>query len=158
MPGDLDRLAPVFESDVEHLHQKFGQLDHPAGEALRLGGLGLAGEQLGVVVLQHPAAGTGGDDDGIVLGESLELLAGDLSGFVREAGIVGRLAAAGLRLRIHDLNPCASQQLDAGHPRLGITQIDQTGAEEIHLLGTDRHDLFYLCLGCGGLGRPARRG
>ena len=76
---------------------------------MRFGGFGRVGEQFGIVMFQHSATGAGRNDDRVILGKRLELLAGDLAGFLAEAGIVSGLAAAGLLLGINDLDAFAAK-------------------------------------------------
>ena len=72
------------------------------GEALRFSNFRFVSEQFRTVVFQHPAAGTGGNNDRIVTGKGFKLMPGHLSGFFvgpRIVGLVGygRIAVGGKR-------------------------------------------------------------
>jgi len=58
MPGDSQRRPPVFQAHAEHLHHELGPLEHARGKGLGLREVLFAGEELGIVVLHHPGAGT----------------------------------------------------------------------------------------------------
>jgi hypothetical protein len=60
----------VFELKSNVMARSSGEFNHSTGEALRFGGFGFASEQFGIVVLQHPNVGIGGNNDGIVVGKT----------------------------------------------------------------------------------------
>ena len=100
------------------------------GEALGLGRhLGLAGEQLGIVLDQHAAAGAARRDDVVAILERLDRLARQRLGGRPVAGIVGGLAAAGLRR--HD-DPAAGvlEELDGGEADGRAHEVDEAGDEQ----------------------------
>ena len=75
---------------------------------------GFPGEEFRVMFRHHAPAGTAGRDDIIAIGEGVDVARGDVARRGAIAGIVGRLAAAGLRG--HDL-----QMIWKMHPKRQVT-------------------------------------
>jgi hypothetical protein len=55
--GNGAGLALVFVVEIDHMHQKFAQLEHPVGQGHCLGmQFGVSGKQVRVVAAHHAAA------------------------------------------------------------------------------------------------------
>ena len=96
-----------------------------------------AGAQVGVVVeemrhvgAQHAAAGARGHDHVIIAAERIEDAAREVARGGAVAGIIGRLAAAGLRARHLHLAAGLFQQADRGEAHGRAMEIDQAGDEQ----------------------------
>ncbi len=134
MQGHFGRCAGILELDLTDVEQELGQLEGALGQRLGLLQRGrLVLEQLKVMVAQHPGAGAGGHHHRPVVGEQLQLRAGDLARLVGIAGGVGRLTAAGLALRIVHGQSFALEQADGIQASLGIEQIHHAGTEQVDL-------------------------
>ncbi len=134
MQGHFGRCAGILELDLADVEQELGQLEGALGQRLGLLQRGrLVLEQLKVMVAQHPGAGAGGHHHRPVVGEQLQLRAGDLARLVGIAGGVGRLTAAGLALRIVHGQSFALEQADGIQASLGIEQIHHAGTEQVDL-------------------------
>ncbi len=104
-----------------HVDQEADQLVHLGGKGngARLP-LRIALEQAGIVLLQHAGAGARGRDDIVVVLEGADGVLGDGASVGAVAGIVGRLAAAGLRHRhIDACSRCPRCSLIAAKPTVG---------------------------------------
>ena len=90
----------------------------------------LVGEQVGIVHLQHAAARAGRRHDVVVRLERRDHLPGDRARVLPVAGVVGRLAAAGLRRR--HLDPAAGrlEQLHRGEADARAEEVDEAGDEQ----------------------------
>src|SRR5664280_50264 len=127
--------APVRQAHAEDVHEKLRELDDAARERDRGGFVGLAREELRVVVPHHPRAGTRGHDDGKIAREERDLHARDGPRFRVVAAVERRLRAAGLAAREDDADALALQELDSRQPRLGEKEIHDAGPEEVDGLG-----------------------
>ena len=92
----------------------------------------VVGEQLGVVLDQHPAAGARGDDDVVVARERRDDAARQGLGGGAVARVEGGLPAAGLRRRDLDLAARVLEQLDGREADARAEQVDEAGDEERH--------------------------
>ena len=81
-------------------------------------------------MLQHAGAGAGRRDDVVKLLKRRDHLFGNLPRILSVAGIIGGLAAAGLRARHMHLASGILQQLDGGKADAGAEQIDKAGDEQ----------------------------
>ncbi len=101
----------------------------------------------------HPHARPGRTDDVVELFEGFDDLPGDVPGVRRVAAVVGRLSAAGLRLRHAHRAARLFQQLDRGEPHVGAEKIDKAGHEEtdarffVHLRRLKSFPVTYLAAG-----------
>ena len=99
-------------------------------------------QQLGVVQLQHAGAGARRRHHVVVGLEGGDRLARQLLRGRLVAGVVGRLAAAGLRRRHVDIAAGVGQQLDRRKADRGAEQVDEAGDEQ-----TDARAPFGRLLG-----------
>ena len=109
-------------------------------------------EQMRQVLLQHPRAGAGRRHHVVVAAERLDQPAREVARGGAVAGVVGRLAAAGLRPRHLHLAAGRFQQPNRGEA--------DAGAVEVHQAGDEQGDAG-LRLGHGhhaGMPHPSRRG
>ena len=135
VPGHAQGLTPVFITHAEHPHHELGPLEHAPRKGLGLRQILVSGKERGVVVLHHAGAGSRRHYDRDVLAERLDLPSGHGPGFVREARVVSRLAAAGLSGGENHPHAFALDQAHRRQARVGIKCIDQAGAEEIRSRG-----------------------
>ncbi len=120
----------IDAADAHHVGQEGHELVGAGGQLLRLGQhVGIVGEELGIVALDHAGAGAGGRDDVVVAREGPDHLRGDGRGGAAVPGIVGGLPAAGLTRHI-DEAARVLQQLDGREPHGGTEQVHQAGDEE----------------------------
>ncbi len=101
--------------------------------------LRLVGEQLRIMLADHAGAGAGRGDDIVEAVEGGDDLAGDRLGIRPVAGIVGRLAAAGLRSRHLDGAAGVLEQLDGGEADGRAEEVDEAGDEEAYADRFFRH-------------------
>jgi hypothetical protein len=87
-------------------------------------------KQAGIVLLQHRGAGSRRRDDEIETFEGFDHLFRDFARVGPVAGVVGRLAAAGLSHRNMYLAAGVLQQLDAGKADGRPEKIDQAGRKK----------------------------
>ena len=80
----------------------------------------------------HPGAGAGRHDDGVVLGEQVQLGGHHLTGLVREPAGVGGLAAAGLVLRKDHAEAFPFQQGDGVQAGFRHEEVNQAGRIEVN--------------------------
>ncbi|MBV6476119.1 MAG: hypothetical protein MOGDAGHF_01699 [Rhodocyclaceae bacterium] len=117
--------------ELEDVHQEVGQLVGAGGEPLdALERRRIVAEQLGVMGADHAAAGAGGGDDVVEALEFRQGLFRQGEGGGAVARVVGRLAAAGLRLRHLDGATAVLEQADGGKGDAGLHKIGETGDEE----------------------------
>ena len=121
--------------DFFHLHHvgKEGgdQLEGAARQVIRrCTHLGIAGKERGIMLLQHAGAGARRRHHVIEAGEGGDYLARDGDCVLAVAGIIGRLAAAGLRRRHDHFAAGLLQQLHRGKADGRAEQIDQASDEQ----------------------------
>ena len=129
--GDGAVEARRHAGNAAHVREERDQLVGPRRQ--RLGALlhrGVIGEQRRVVLADHAGAGAAGRHHIVVGLEGGDDPRGDGAGIGAIAGIVGRLAAAGLRPRHLDRAAGLLQQLDGGKADRRPEQIDEAGDEQ----------------------------
>ena len=98
--GDAGREARVDRRDAANVDEEADQLERARRKVARRGAVGRSFiEQQGIVLLQHAGAGAGRHDDIVEAGEGIEQAARNRPRPGTVAGIIGRLAAAGLTFR-----------------------------------------------------------
>ena len=113
--------------DAKHIDEEADQFVGLGGKGFRLGGhFRFSLEEVGIMGREHAAARAAGGDDIVAVGKSLDRLCGDRLGRLPVAGIVGRLATAGLA-RNDDLAACVFQQFDRGEANGWADDVDQAG-------------------------------
>src|SRR6185312_4871685 len=98
----------------------------------------LVGEELGVMFLDHAAAGAGRHHDIVEALERIDDLARDRLGVGLVAGIVGGLATAGLHRRYLDRAAGFLEQLHGGKTDRGAEEIDEASDEQAYADGHGR--------------------
>ena len=118
-------------AEATHVGQEADQLEGLCRHGIGAGPqVGIVVEQMRQMVLQHAAAGAGGDDDIVVAAERIDDAACQVARGAAVAGVVGRLAAAGLCTRHLDLAAGFLQQTDSGETHGGAIQVNETGDEQ----------------------------
>ena len=117
--------------DPAHVGQEAHQLVGLCSEPLRARlPVRLVGEKRRIMLLDHAGAGAGGRDHIVVAFEGGDHAFRDRRGVTLVAGIVGGLAAAGLRLRHFHAASRVLQQLQRREADRGAEKVDETGHEE----------------------------
>ena len=131
MIGDASRIGRIDAADLEHAGEKRRELEALGGKrGGAIGEIGVLGEQARVMQPQHAGAGTRRRHHVVEALECLDHLPGDGRGVLAVAGIIGWLAATGLRARHLDPRPGILDQLDRGKGDAWPEQIDQAGDEQ----------------------------
>lgn len=128
--GGLGIEAGTDVLDSELGHEEVGEFPDLGGEGLGFFFPGVAGEEFGVEDFEHGAAGTGGRDDDVGVGEEIQHTFGRAAGFVPVARVESGLAAAGLAFRVIHGVAEAFEDLDDADPDFGVVVVDKAGDEE----------------------------
>ena len=103
------------------------------------GSVRLVGEQLGIMLADHAGAGAGRRDDIVEAVEGRDDLPRDRLGIRPVAGIIGGLAAAGLRARHLDRAAGVFEQLHRGKAHGRAEEVDEAGDEQTYADRFFRH-------------------
>ena len=131
MIGDLALEAGRHPVAAQNIHEEGDELVALGRE--RHGAAGIApiiGQELGKMGAQHAGAGAAGRHHMVEALEQIDHLAGDGMGGLAIAGIIGGLAAAGLKRRRLDQAARLLQELGGGQTHAGTEKIDEAGDEE----------------------------
>ena len=130
MIGDRSVVARRDLLDAQDVDEEADQFVRLLGEALGpRRELGLAGEQVGIMLDQHAAARAARRDDVVAVLERLDRLPRQRLGGRAIAGIIRGLAAAGLA-RNDNLAAGVLEQLDRREPDARPDDVDEAGDEE----------------------------
>ena len=150
MQGHFGRCAGILELDLTDVEQELGQLEGALGQRLGLLQRGrLVLEQLKVMVAQHPGAGAGGHHHRPVVGEQLQLRAGDRA---------PRRYSRWCRPVDRSRSGPADSARSVLRARAGGWHQASLGIEQIHHAGTEQVDLARLGWILAWQAAAARRG
>ncbi len=121
-PDAMRKLGPWKLARADHVVQKFDELIGVGTNLRDFIGLRDRGQMLAHVM----DATRGRPDDVVVAGEVAREHALGAGGLGLRAAVGHRLAAAGLLLRIVDLDAEAFEQFERGDAHLGVERIDKT--------------------------------
>ena len=136
--GHLQRRPPVLQPRVQHVDHEVAPLEHPRGQLACRAFLRLSSEQLGIVHVQHRAAGARRHHHGNRLGKQRKLVTGHRARLATVARVERWLAAAGLRLGEDHAHTLALEELHGRQPGVRKQHVDQAGAVKVHRLGLGR--------------------